>query len=299
MVEVLNNKQSFYDVAKKNNIPTPRTFSPTAIENIDSIGDIIEYPCVIKPAYGYLYKYLHFKALLAKSRFELIENYKKLANYSNDLVIQEIIPGNDDLQFSLATYFNRNSLPLATFTSRKIRQLPPRFGTGTFVGSCLEPTIVKLGTSFLRKLNYRGIAEIEFKKDPRDGRFKMIEVNTRIWTQNNLAERSGIDLPYIAYVDILGGKAERRSQTKQSIKWVNLCDDFLACFGSLGYFNRGEITPSIWLKSLISKKEHAVFAVDDMRPFMKASQVFLSRLKKGMINRIKTHSSSIDGLFFS
>jgi len=58
--------------------------------------------------------------------------------------------------------------------------------TGTFVVACHEPEVEQIGISFLRKIEYKGIAEVEFKKDSRNGTFKMIEVNTRIWTQNNL-----------------------------------------------------------------------------------------------------------------
>lgn len=119
----------------------------------------------------------------------------------------------------------------------------------------------------------------------------MIEVNTRIWTQNNLATRCGVDIPYIAYLDILGEKVERSSQTEESVIWIDFYSDFLACFGFSGYIKRGEATLATWLKSLVGNREYAIFAKDDIRPFIKASEIFLTRLTKGFLNKMKQNSN--------
>lgn len=287
LIEGLNNKSELKRIAEKQGVQFPETVCPKNIEEVFRISDQIQYPCVVKPVYGHLYNNLQFKGILVNTPYGLIEIYKKYHNYLEKLVIQDFISGEDSAQFSFATYFNAESEPLATFTSRKIRQNPPVFGVGTFVAVCHEPKIEQIGISFLRKIKYKGIAEIEFKKDSKNGCFKMIEVNTRIWTQNNLATRCGVDLPYIAYNDILGRPFSGNSKRGQNIKWINCYDDFFGCFGASGYFKRGEITPTRWLKSLFSKKEHAVFAMDDLKPFMKSTDAFLFRVAKSIRNKIK------------
>jgi len=278
LVEKLNDKREFYSIARNNGIHCPEVFSPRCLEDVIDISKEIGYPCVIKPAFGSLYKHLHFKAIMAKTSQELLENYRKYQQYIDKTLIQEFVLGRDDAQYSLATYFNANSEPLVTFTSRKVRQTPPGFGTGTFVTNCLEPEIERIGISFLKKLNYKGIAEVEFKRDSRDRIFKMIEVNTRIWTQNNLAMRCGIDIAYAAYIDMTGGRVERSFQKEHDIKWINFYDDFFACFGSSGYLRKREITLVLWLKSLMGRKEYAIFALDDIKPFIYATKAFIIKI---------------------
>lgn len=292
LVETLNDKRLFFDLAHSYDMPAPATFSPKTLADIRHISESITFPCVIKPAYGYLYDQFKFKGLFVENPSELLEKCKELADSLGDLIIQEVIQGHDHLQYSVAAYFNGHSDPLATFIARKTRQKPPGFGTGTFVISCSEPNIERLAISFLEKIHYRGIAELEFKRDARDGVVKMIEVNTRFWVQNNLATHCGVDLPYIAYADILGVNVERCIETKQSAKWLNAYDDFIACFGSSGYCSRGEITLRRWLMTLKGKKEYAVFAVDDIRPFLRASRDVGFMLSRTALNRLRRHLSS-------
>jgi predicted ATP-grasp superfamily ATP-dependent carboligase len=287
VVELLNDKRAFYGVARRSNISTPKTFAPRSIDDVIDISRRIEYPCVLKPAFGYMYKHLHFKGTMARNSHELLGACKKLDEHMGSLLIQELVSGTDDNQYSLATYFNSDSQPLAMFTSRKLRQFPSHFGTGTFVASCVEVRVEELGISFLKKVHFQGAAEVEFKRDAKDGRLKMIEVNTRMWVQNSLALRCGIDLAYIAYVDMLGGKLDRTTQLQKEVKWLNFCDDFFACFGSSGYLAKREITLSNWLKSLMCKKEFALFCISDLKPFFIALKGCLIKFKK-KIGRSKT-----------
>lgn len=119
VIETLNDKKKINQIAEENNIPVPRTFFLKEIVDLDTITKIIDYPCVIKPAYGYLYKYLKFKAIMVNNTTELMENYRKLHQYSNNMLIQEFVSGRDDEQYSLGAYFNADYEPIAIFTAKK------------------------------------------------------------------------------------------------------------------------------------------------------------------------------------
>jgi carbamoylphosphate synthase large subunit len=56
----------------------------------------------------------------------------------------------------------------------------------------------------LRALRFHGISQVEFKRDPRDGRYKLMEVNPRLWQWHGLATATGVDLTRIAYLDLIG-----------------------------------------------------------------------------------------------
>ena len=58
--------------------------------------------------------------------------------------------------------------------------------------------------AMLAAVDYRGIFNVEFKFDRRDGRFKIIELNPRsTWYAGHIA-RAGIDLPWMSYLDAQG-----------------------------------------------------------------------------------------------
>src|SRR5207248_3307231 len=50
----------------------------------------------------------------------------------------------------------------------------------------------------------RGLANIEFKLDPRDGQYKIIECNARFTASNCLVASSGFDLAAFVYRRIVG-----------------------------------------------------------------------------------------------
>jgi len=76
----------------------------------------------------------------------------------------------------------------------------------TYAVSMNIPELESISLKFLRSIGFEGIAEVEFMQDPRDGKFKLLEINPRIWGWHTLAIRSGADLPYILYQDLLGGE---------------------------------------------------------------------------------------------
>jgi len=290
IIENLNNKEAFYNLSIKYNYPVPKTYFPNEEVTIEKIGEEINYPCIIKMKYGYYYKDIGFKAIKISSKDELIENYHKVIKYLNDVMVQEIVPGKEDQQYSLYSYLNKDSIPLASLASRKLRQLPIEFGVGTLVESCDEPEIKELGLSFLTKVNYQGLSEIEFKKDSRDNQYKIIEVNTRPWMQINLATKSGIDFCYLAYIDLIGQHVDAINNLKKGVKWLCFESDFYACFGASGYIRKGLLTLTDWLSSLKGDKEYASFAPDDLKPFLYKLlgffKVLAKSIKKGFLSRI-------------
>jgi predicted ATP-grasp superfamily ATP-dependent carboligase len=277
-IEKLNNKEDLYHLAKKYNYAVPKTYSPNGISTVEKIGQKIDYPCIIKMKYGYYYQDTGFKVIKIHSEDKLIKIYYKLAKNMNDIMIQEIIPGNADQQYSLYSYISEDSSTLASMTSRKLRQLPIEFGVGTLVETIDEPIIQEIGLSFLKKINYQGLSEIEFKKDSRDNQYKIIEVNTRPWIQINLARRCGVDFCLLSYMDVIGKRVSTDENLKSGVKWLCLETDVYASFGSSGYIRNGLMTPMNWISSLKGEKEYAYFALDDLKPFLRKLLDFMKNI---------------------
>ncbi len=94
--------------------------------------------------------------------------------------------------------------PLGVFCGRKLRQTRAGMGTCRVGESVWIDEVVDEGLRLLRELRFHGISQVEFKHDRRDGRYKLIEVNPRLWQWHGLAAACGVDLPWIAYQDLTG-----------------------------------------------------------------------------------------------
>ena len=81
------------------------------------------------------------------------------------------------------------------------------------------PELAEAGVRLLHELGYHGVSQVEFKRDPRDGRYCLMEVNARHWMWHTLATACGVNLSLAAYRDAVGDPyiAPRQIDGK---KWV-------------------------------------------------------------------------------
>ena len=119
-------------------------------------------------------------------------------------IVQELIPGGDDALYTVGSYLTRDGRALGVFSGRKLRQTPPGIGTCRVGEAVWVPEAVDAALRLLRELEYFGLSQVEFKRDPRDGRFRLMEINPRLWQWHGLASACGVDLPRLAYEDLTG-----------------------------------------------------------------------------------------------
>lgn len=285
-VEKIIDKSKTYQFAKSMGILVPETYDIKDLAMIDEIAKNINYPFLIKPAHSHMFGHrFGMKLYKAYSKDDFVRICRFFFHQSLKILIQEEIPGGDDQIYMFTACFNQDSEPLAFITSKKIRQNPPNFGNGSFVQSVCQPEITDIGMKVLKKLNFYGVAMIEFKKDPRTGNFYLLEINGRSHTQNYLATECGKNLPYILYEDIIGKKQEPLGNYycdfKVGIKWIHLTLDIITM---LKKRNKGEITLGDWLRSIIGgKKNYAILSADDFNPF-------ISEIKTSLMSIIERDS---------
>jgi predicted ATP-grasp superfamily ATP-dependent carboligase len=118
----------------------------------------------------------------------------------------------------------------------------------------------------MKNIGYYGIVDAEFKKDPRDGVFKFIELNPRVWMQNSFPSRYGCNLPYIAYLDTIGKPLDIQQGFKppKKIDWVYFLQDIQS---SRAAIQTGSLSLCRWLRDYNLRNDYAVFAWDDPLPF--------------------------------
>lgn len=278
-VLTLANKRLQYDFAREHHVPIPETFYPSDV-SIDEIARTVHYPCIIKPYFSHLwqsYKYTRPTAKWGKvaevrTPEELLTTYAEMAESGLDFLIQDKIPGSDDELYDLLAYLNRDSEPLAAFTKHKLRCYPLEFGVSSIAVGQWEPKLAESGLELVRALKYKGVVSPEFKRDPRDGVFKLIEVNPRSILTTHLAVSSGVDIPYLAYRDAKGDPVERISSFHEGVKWISFDRDVKAF---LEYREAGRIDIAAWAQSWRGEKCFAIFARDDPLPFCRGFTQFV------------------------
>ena len=193
-------KREVYSLAERLSIPVPRTWFPRSEEDLAAIE--VDDPVVLKPAIKEHFFYAtHAKAWRADTAAELLDAFRRATEImpASEIIVQEMIPGGGEQQFAYCAFF-REGHPVASMTVRRRRQHPSDFGrASTYVETISLPEIVEPSCRFLTAIGYYGLVELEYKRDPRDGVCKLLDVNARTWGYHSLGggRRSGLPLPAV------------------------------------------------------------------------------------------------------
>ncbi|MGD2065334.1 MAG: ATP-grasp domain-containing protein [Dehalococcoidia bacterium] len=266
IVKFAYDKRLTYELARKCDIAIPRTFHPANVKELEQLD--IDFPVIIKPAIKEpFYSRTKKKAIRVDTRTELIDRYAKAAMVVNDssvLMVQELIPGGAENLFSVGS-LSRNGKLLARVVARRRRQHPMDFGHATTYAETVHiAELEEIARRILAAMGYYGLSEVEFMRDPRDEKYKLLEINPRPWGWHSIAIAAGVDLPYLSYQDMLGVKVEQDGFA-EDIKWIRLTTDTPTV---LIQILKGRVKLTDYLNSFRGKKEFATLSIKDPVPFI-------------------------------
>jgi D-aspartate ligase len=256
-------KKNTYDRAVQLGIPVPRTYNPkTEEELVELYGRL---PLAIKPAVKENFFYATgAKAWRAETPDQLHELFRKATRQirPEEVLVQEIILGDGQRQYSYCAFF-RDGKAQSTLVARRMRQHPREFGrAATYVETIELPEIEELSERFLRAIDYYGLVEVEFKQDPRDGKYKLLDVNARTWGFHSIGEPAGVDFPYLLYADQVGRPVEQ-GRARAGVGWLRAITDFPTVVSDL--WDRELDLRSYWT-SLKHTRTESVFCLRDPLP---------------------------------
>jgi D-aspartate ligase len=273
-VRRLRRKDVLPEVAAEAEVPSPGTVLADGDGAVREAG--LRPPMIVKAVEGQEFA-LAFgqKAIVAQSVDEALRVADTAREQGFTTIIQEVVPDSHERIYSLLAYVARDGRPLVTVVGRKVRQGPLRFGTSAVFEVAYEPRVLEQGLRLLRTAGYTGIAHVEFAQDPRDGEFRVLEVNTRLPVWAALAANEHLDLPRIAYDDLSGLDVEPLPTFRGQLTWVYLAKDV---YVSLQMARRRELGPRQFLAGYLRRpKARAVFARDDLRPALASLTYLRSR----------------------
>ncbi|HZU07179.1 MAG TPA: ATP-grasp domain-containing protein [Chloroflexota bacterium] len=256
-------KRLTYHLAAKSGVDYPRTYQPPSAAAVATLD--CPFPALLKPAIKEpFYRQTHAKAWRVDDRATLLARYAEACALiaPEEVLVQELIPGGGEAQFSYAALCLAGR-PLASLVARRVRQHPMDFGhASTYVETVEEPAVEAAAQRLLAAMGYTGLVEVEFKRDPRDGRFKLLDVNARTWGWHTLGRRAGVDFPFLLW-RLLHGEPPPPSRARPGVRWMRLLTDLPTAAGEIA---RGRLAPRAYLRSLVGDREGAVFAWDDPLP---------------------------------
>jgi len=215
-IAVLLDKWLLAQAVTKLGLPHPRTISLTTQDDLNNLPNDAMVDYIVKPRRSDRFEErFGVKALGLRNREDAIEWMDKASQEGLGVVLQEYIPGPPTAHYFIDGFVDQNGIARALFARRRIRMYPRAFGSSTCttsipinqVGEAVE-ALLKL----LRSVEYRGIFSAEFKRDERDGRFKVLEVNVRPWWYIEFAQSCGVDVCELAYAEALSQPLETISR---------------------------------------------------------------------------------------
>jgi D-aspartate ligase len=260
-----SDKRRTYELAARLGVPAPRTWYPQSANDLASID--CRPPFAIKPAIKHQFIYAtRAKAWRADTLPELQLLFQRAVDVTRcpgEVMVQEIIPGDGTCQFSFCAFF-RDGRSVGSMVARRLRQHPHEFGRATTFAETLElSTLQERSERVLRAIEYYGLAELEFKRDPRDGEYKLLDFNARAWGYHSLGQCAGVDFPRLVFEDQLGLRVPTQ-RARSGVRWIRVMTDLPTVAADLW---AGRLRPRDVIRSLARGVDvEAVFSLQDPGP---------------------------------
>ncbi len=280
--EILQDKSRFSTFLESASIPHPRTFRIECDADIDAIPFDELDRVFIKPVNSQKFSDVTgVKGIWVTRKDELHAAWRRLHDQGFRLMAQEYVPGTASDHYFVDGFRDGSGDMTGLFARQRIRISPPDFGNSSYCRSIpLEQLQAPVDdvTRLLAALNYRGIFSAEFKRDRRDGVYRILEVNTRAWTYVEFAARCGVNVCEMAYQDALGLPVHRATR---DYKIGAGCVDFYRDFTTVRAQSaqaRGPL-PAILLQ-WAGAHFHS-FRLDDPKPGLHFARQVLARRRNG------------------
>jgi len=263
VIQYVWDKRKTWELADRLNLPIPATWNPKNAEELAQIN--APFPLAVKPSIKEHFFYTtRAKGWSAANSQELRDLFLKAQQIAgtDEILIQDQIPGDGTRQFGYCAFF-KDGQAMGSMVSRRRRQHPHDFGrASTFVETVEQPKIEELAQHLLSELNFYGLVEVEYKQDPRNGEFKLLDINARTWGYHTLGPVAGVDFVWMLYCDQVGLPATP-ARAKAGMSWMRMLTDFPTAMLDIA---NGRLSLGAYLQSLGTFDTEAVFTLRDPLP---------------------------------
>jgi D-aspartate ligase len=268
LIRTLSDKAEMWRLCERLGVDAPATVFPESAADVRRHAQTAPFPIVVKQIAAWYESRdpdAHNVAIV-DTPAALSDAYARMESPARpNVMLQEYIPGGSDSIWMFNGYFDAGSECRIAFTGPKLRQRGPRTGPTT-LGVCQSsPAVAETTRQLMKAVGYRGILDIGYRYDARDGRYKLLDVNPRIGgTFRLFVGEGGMDVLRALYLD-LTGQPVPATRAIEGRRWIDEPHDLLA---ALQLRAEGELGFHAWARSLRGVREGAWFARDDPLPFV-------------------------------
>jgi D-aspartate ligase len=283
---LLATKQTQYELASTHGMPLPNTSLVRTAEDVVAFSRTAHFPCLLKP--------LHFrewqrfpaahplsyeKVAIARTPAELLHSWELASKVNPVAIAQEIIEGPDTSKRVYLACYDADGRRIANAMFRELRCNPMGFGPATVTEPVVDSETDEICDGFLRGVGYSGVCEIEMKRDSRDGRVKLIEVNPRLTGGGDAAPYAGVDLCWIHYLDMIGKRPAPVTPNGRDFRHIDLRSDVGAIFA----YRRARLIS--WEDVLRSYKGPRAFVDFDRRDWRYSAET-IYRMARSLVREL-------------
>ena len=203
-----------------------------------------------------------------------------VAMFREQLTFQQFVPGDDRELWSYHGLADERGEVMVSFVGRKVRTFPAGNGESAFIELARNPALEELGREVARKCPLAGPFKMDFKRDPRDGRFYLLEINARFSLWNYLGAVNGVNLMRATYDYLVFKERPAAAPYGTGRRWLSLGLDYRA-FRELRA--QGALTLPRWVASIVaSRNVYNLFSWRDPAPWVRTLSERLARkLRRG------------------
>ena len=244
-------KEKTLQLAAAVGVDAPRRWLAENETQLAALRSEVSFPVMVKPLQSHSFtKVFGKKLFIVEQDIEELEaQVRKAWAHGLAVFVVEMIPGPDSLLSSYYTYRTATGQRLFNFTKSVIRRWPVNRGNACYHKTGWLPETAAAGAKFFDGVGLRGLGNIEFKRDLRDGKLKVIEVNARFTAAQELVRRAGVPIDLIIYCQLTKQPLPAFEMAAQEYRMWYPLRDFL---GFVELWKRGELSAWGWLRSVFS-----------------------------------------------
>jgi D-aspartate ligase len=285
----LADKQGLYELCREHGVPAPVTEVARSAAELRAVVDRLGLPLVAKNVgpWDRLSAPVVAGTTMLRDKDDVAAMEQALGETgSRRLLVQEYLPPDGSSVLRAPDWFAHfycyaDERPPLLFTGLKLHSWPPAGGVTARGIALPNPQLAAAAADFCRAIGYRGVGDMDWRYDRRDGRLKLVDFNPRLGAQFQVFRTTaGIDLVRALHLDLSGRPVPAGRQIDARELIVEHLD---AAAVLAGWLRRrpDPLRPYPWS----AHREPAWFAWDDPMPFAMATALFAAGALRKLTRR--------------
>ena len=261
------NKQNTMQICMEIGIPCPITKLDG--EDLDTALEKIGYPFIAKPRMACGSKGLK----IVRSKNQLDKLLKNQEIQLDEYVIQEYIPQTGK-QLNIHLFIDDQGVLSSGVVTEKSRWYPVDGGASCLCRTIVNKKVLNDCKKLLQAIKWRGYCEIEMIEDPRDGEYKVMEINGRASASIKIMQLAGVNVGEQMAQLALGKHVKKYMNYPNDVRMRRVLTDILWFVQSPDRLRR----KPFWFSPI--RTHEVVFSLDDPKPFFSSALDLILHLGK-------------------